>query len=206
MSDSSVIHKNFGESVPGTTIKSNIKLSHNHPKFISEGLSWSYEEIVTKIFTILSIYGQHRVHIAMGEYTKAEEYFNSIPKDDEKYWNARFELGEIEYLKNNPIAAVIYWEEIPDTNPLAYWDAQYALWNLLEYREEDQGKNPPEYFRNIPKWHRRYNNGLFRRGCIAAARKKIKKAAACFYRLPDDYPPSKSFQALYPHRAGTTLH
>lgn len=141
---------------------------------------------------ILSWYEKSRVYIARGEYTEAINKLIDIKENETHYWAAQFQLGRIAQHtvpENNFRKSRIHWNIIPKESE-AYWDAQYALGNL--------GERLHTHYKNIPIWHKRYYDGLFKLWCISAISNNVEKAAAYFYRLPDTYPNSWDFQRLFP--------
>lgn len=181
-------------------IKWNLRLLHNHSHAVWIDIIWNYKDIVTEILSHLSIYDQWRIYLADNQLELAKKCFISIrDTKDKNYWNAQFQIGRIEKHTNsgnNFRRSRLYWYAIPKDD-IAYGNAQYSLGNLWEKYHH--------HYKNIQKWHRRYYDGLFKLGCIAAIEWDEKKAAAYFYRLPNTYPNSKNFQALFPIKK-ITLH
>ncbi len=195
-----VIQQHFWTDTKISDIQGKLRLLHNHADTIFDEVQWSYQDIVTEILSTLSVYEQWRIHIADNNLVEAERCFISINNSkDTNYWNAQFQIGRIKKYtqpNNNFLKSRLYWNAIPE-NDTGYGHAQYALGNLWEKYHH--------HYKNIPIWHKRYHDWLFKLGCITAIKWDKQKAAAYFYQLPENYENSKIFQSLFPLEKNT-LH
>ena len=199
MTNNSFIQEHFGASVPIEIIRWNLKLLYNHSDYIADTITWEYKEIITEILSNLSIYEQARIYLVKKQYEQAREWFKSIKRDNKYYWSAQFQLGKIAKIENSHnhfLRSRLYWNSIPKEST-AYWDAQFALGSL--------GKTYYEHLNNVPKWHKRYFDSIWKLWSIAAISGDKINASNYFHKLPDNYPNSWDFQKLFPQDT-TSLH